>query len=113
MTFKCNFKEISKEISVSIPGKFTVYNVLATIAACYGLGIDIDEILKLIVDVKPVTVRLETVKNNFNKNIIVDYAHTPDALEKLLIMSRQITKGKIILVFGCGGDRDKSYKSPL
>lgn len=111
VTFKCNFKEISKEISVSIPGKFTVYNVLATIAACYGLGIDINEILNLIVNIKPVTGRLETVKNNLNKNIIVDYAHTPDALEKLLIMSRQITKGKIILVFGCGGDRDKSKRA--
>lgn len=52
------------------------------------------------------------VKNKLNKNIIVDYAHTPDALEKLLMMAKDITKGRIITVFGCGGERDKT-KRPL
>jgi len=108
--FKVNFKDVSEEIQVNIPGKFTVYNVLATIGACYGLGIDINEILKLISNIKHVPGRIEMVKNNSNKNIIVDYAHTPDALEKLLMMARDITEGKVITVFGCGGDRDKTKR---
>ncbi|SFD17624.1 UDP-N-acetylmuramoyl-L-alanyl-D-glutamate--2,6-diaminopimelate ligase [Clostridium uliginosum] len=110
VTFKVNFKQTSKEIKVNSPGKFTVYNVLATIGACYGLGIDIDEILKLIVKVKHVPGRVEMVENNSNKNVIVDYAHTPDSLEKLLMMAREITKGKLIIVFGCGGNRDKTKR---
>jgi len=110
LIFKVNFKGISEEIEVNIPGKFTVYNVLATIGACYGLGIDINEILKLISNIKHVPGRIEMVKNNLNKNIIVDYAHTPDALEKLLMMARDITEGKLITVFGCGGDRDKTKR---
>jgi len=110
VVFKVNLKDISKEIKVNVPGKFTVYNVLAAIGACYGLGIDINEILKLVYDINPVPGRIEMVKNNLNKNIIVDYAHTPDALEKLLMMAREITEGKIVIVFGCGGDRDKTKR---
>ncbi|BCZ47659.1 UDP-N-acetylmuramoyl-L-alanyl-D-glutamate--2,6-diaminopimelate ligase 2 [Clostridium gelidum] len=108
--FNVAFKGISKEVKVNIPGKFTVYNVLATIGACYGLGLDINEILKLVSNIKHVPGRLEMVKNNLNKNVIVDYAHTPDALEKLLMMARDITDGKLITVFGCGGDRDKTKR---
>jgi len=108
--FNVVFKGMSKEVKVNVPGKFTVYNVLATIGACYGLGMDIDEILKLVPNIKPVPGRIEMVKNNLNKNVIVDYAHTPDALEKLLMMARDITDGKLITVFGCGGDRDKTKR---
>lgn len=112
VSFNVNFKNIIRKIEVNSPGKFTVYNVLATIGACYALGIDIEEILNLIVNIKKVSGRIESVKNSLNKNIIVDYAHTPDALEKLLVMAKDITKGKIIVVFGCGGDRDRT-KRPL
>jgi len=111
--FTVNFKNISQEVKINVPGKFTVYNVLATIGACYGIGIDINEILKLVSNIKHVPGRLEMVKNNANKNIIVDYAHTPDALEKLLMMARDITEGKLIIVFGCGGDRDKSKRKVM
>ncbi|MBW6411280.1 UDP-N-acetylmuramoyl-L-alanyl-D-glutamate--2,6-diaminopimelate ligase [Clostridium weizhouense] len=112
VSFIVNFKNIIRKIKVDSPGKFTVYNVLATIGACYALGIDIEKILNLIGNLKRVSGRIESVKNNLNKNIIVDYAHTPDALEKLLVMAKDITKGKIIVVFGCGGDRDRT-KRPL
>ncbi len=106
VTFKVNFKEICREISINVPGKFTVYNILAAIAATYGLGIDIDTIIKLITNIKPVPGRLEMVQNHLNKNVLVDFAHTPDSLEKLLTVAKEITNGKIILVFGCGGNRD-------
>lgn len=110
VTFKVNFKKISEEIKVNVSGKFTVYNVLATIGACYGLGMDIREVSKLVSSIKHVPGRLEMIKNNSNKNVMVDYAHTPDALEKLLMMARETTKGKLITVFGCGGDRDKTKR---
>lgn len=113
VNFKINYKEVSKELTVNIPGKFTVYNILASIGVCLGLGIDINEILKLVSSIKRVPGRLELVKNSAKKNVIIDYAHTPDALEKLLLMARDITEGKIITVFGCGGDRDKSKRKVM
>lgn len=111
VSFEVNIEDIKKKVCINMPGKFTVYNVLSTIGACYALGIDINDILNLICRVKKVCGRLEKVENEQNKNIIVDYAHTPVALEKLLFMVKKLTKGRIILVFGCGGDRDKSKRS--
>lgn len=108
--FKVNFKDVRKEVEVTIPGKVTIYNVLAAIGACLGLGISISDIIKAMPNLKYVSGRLEMVKNNANKNIIVDYAHAPDALERLLMMVRETTEGKIISVFGCGGDRDKTKR---
>lgn len=111
--FKVNFNNISQEVKINVPGKFTVYNVLAAIGACYGIGMDINEVLKLVSNIKHVPGRLEMIANGANKNIIVDYAHTPDALEKLLMMARDITDGKLITVFGCGGDRDRSKRKVM
>jgi len=110
VSFKVNFKKTCNAINIKIPGKFTVYNVLATIAACYSLGMSIENIITLLPNINPVPGRIELIKNNLNKNIIIDYAHTPDALEKLLIMAREITCGRIITVFGCGGDRDTTKR---
>lgn len=111
--FTVNIENIIKRVKVNIPGKFTVYNVLGAIGACYGLGLDINRILNLLSNIKPVSGRLEMIKNSSNKNVIVDYAHTPDALEKLLMMARDITNGRLITVFGCGGDRDSSKRKVM
>jgi UDP-N-acetylmuramoyl-L-alanyl-D-glutamate--2,6-diaminopimelate ligase len=108
--FKVNFKGISKEVTVNIPGKVTVYNTLAAIGACLGLGMNIGNIINALPELKYVPGRLEMVKNNANKNVIVDYAHTPDALERLLMMARETTNGRLVTVFGCGGDRDKTKR---
>jgi UDP-N-acetylmuramoyl-L-alanyl-D-glutamate--2,6-diaminopimelate ligase len=111
--FTVNFNNMSKRVKVNIPGKFTVYNVLGAIGACYALGLDINRILNLLLYIKPVSGRLEMIKNSSNKNVIVDYAHSPDALEKLLMMARDITDGRLITIFGCGGDRDKSKRKVM
>lgn len=114
--FKINFKNISwrwwsiQDMKVNIPGKVTVYNTLAAIGACLSLGMDISDIISALPNLKYVPGRLEMVKNNSSKNVIVDYAHTPDALERLLLMARETTDGKLITVFGCGGDRDKTKR---
>lgn len=108
--FNVNFNDTSEKVEVNIPGKVTVYNTLAAIGACLGLGMNINDIASSLSNLKYVPGRLEMVKNNANKNIIVDYAHTPDALERLLMMARETTDGRIVTVFGCGGDRDKTKR---
>ncbi|OOM75146.1 UDP-N-acetylmuramoyl-L-alanyl-D-glutamate--2,6-diaminopimelate ligase [Clostridium sp. BL-8] len=111
--FKVNFKDVTKEVEVNIPGKVTVYNVLAAIGGCIGLGVSISDIVKAMPNIKYVSGRLEMIKNSANKSVIVDYAHTPDALERLLMMARETTQGRIISIFGCGGDRDKSKRKVM
>lgn len=111
--FKVNFKDVTKEVEVNIPGKVTVYNVLAAIGGCIGLGVSISDIVKAMPNIKYVSGRLEMIKNSANKSVIVDYAHTPDALERLLMMARETIQGRIISIFGCGGDRDKSKRKVM
>lgn len=111
--FKVNFKDVTKEVEVNIPGKVTVYNVLAAIGGCIGLGVSISDIVKAMPNIKYVSGRLEMIKNSANKSVIVDYAHTPDALERLLMMARETTEGRIISIFGCGGDRDKTKRKVM
>lgn len=100
------------EIFVPVPGKFTVYNTLAVIAACYMLNIDRELIIEGLKNTKGVAGRFETINNNKDISVIIDYAHTPDALENILNTAREFAKSKIITVFGCGGDRDKT-KRPI
>ena len=102
----------SEDIFVPVPGRFTVYNTLATIAACYVLNISKEVIIESLAKTGGVAGRFETVKNDKGINIIVDYAHTPDALENVLNTAREFAKGRIITIFGCGGDRDTT-KRPL
>ena len=97
-----------EEIFVPVPGKFTVYNTLAVIAACYMLNIVKESLGKT----KGVAGRFETITNDKGISVIVDYAHTPDALENILNTAKGFAKSNIITVFGCGGDRDTT-KRPL
>ncbi|HCC07985.1 MAG TPA: UDP-N-acetylmuramoyl-L-alanyl-D-glutamate--2,6-diaminopimelate ligase [Clostridiales bacterium] len=101
-----------KRIKLKTPGKFSVYNALGAIAACYKLGIDIDKIAEGIELSEGVPGRFQTFISNNGFSVIVDYAHTPDGLENVLKTIRQFAKAKVITVFGCGGDRDKT-KRPI
>ncbi len=96
---------------ILIPGKFTVYNALTAIVTSFILGIDINNIKEALATLS-VEGRMEPVENKKGLNIFIDYAHTPDALESVLKCLNTTTKGKVITVFGCGGDRDKS-KRPI
>ena len=100
------------EVFVPVPGKFTVYNTLAVIAACYMLEIPKEIYMNGLNSTEGVAGRFETVQNDKGINAIVDYAHTPDALENVLNTAKEFAKGRIINVFGCGGDRDTT-KRPL
>lgn len=103
-----------KQFSVSLhtPGRFSVYNALAAIGACLTLGISMDIILNGISSNMGITGRFQTIRSKKGMQAVVDYAHTPDGLENVLKTAQEFTKGKMIVVFGCGGDRDKT-KRPI
>ena len=94
-----------------IPGKFTVYNALCAICCAKCLQIPVEIIKNALKKMKNVPGRMQRVPSK-KFNIIVDYAHSPDSLENVLKFVRQFTRGLLILVFGCGGDRDK-LKRPI
>ncbi len=94
-----------------IPGKFNVYNALAAIATCYSLSIPIEIIQKGIRNAKTVKGRCQSIKTNKGFSIIIDYAHTPDGLKNIITTVNEFNKGRTIVLFGCGGDRDKTKRS--
>lgn len=110
--FDVNIKGIDEHFILNIPGKFSVYNALCVIAASIALEIPIEIIKNGISKIKGVKGRIQTIPNNKGFNVIVDYAHTPDGLDNIVKAVREFTKGKIITVFGCGGDRDRK-KRPI
>jgi len=93
-------------------GEFNQYNLLAAMSCLAILGYSQKEFVNILPNIRPIPGRLERVYANDLPCCIIDYAHKPDALEKALVAVRQMTKGQVFCVFGCGGDRDKS-KRPL
>ena len=100
-------------VELPIPGLFSVYNALASIAVAILLGFNIDNIalsLKSYVGVKG---RAEVIPTGHEYTVLVDYAHTPDALENIITTVQGFVNGKIVTVFGCGGDRDKTKRPQM
>lgn len=97
----------SLTIRSALLGEANAYNIMASVATAVAMEIDSTSITEGIAALTKVPGRMEKLANPYNMNIIIDYAHKPDALEKALLSLRSITNGKIITVFGCGGDRDK------
>ncbi|MDY3538036.1 UDP-N-acetylmuramoyl-L-alanyl-D-glutamate--2,6-diaminopimelate ligase [Riemerella anatipestifer] len=104
-----------KEVWTSLTGKFNVYNLLLVFGIARELGFDEVEILTAISQLKRVNGRFETIKSEGGIFFVVDYAHTPDALENILDSINEIrTKNeRLISVFGCGGDRDQSKRPEM
>jgi len=94
-------------------GRFNVDNLLAAAAAGLALGLSEEDVVLAIASVARVPGRLEPVEAGQPYPILVDYAHTPDALERLLLAVKELTDKKIILVFGAGGDRDRGKRFPM
>ena len=99
-------------IGLKLKGRFNVENALAALASCRLLGIDDDAIARGLEAVDGVPGRFEAVDEGQPFTVLVDYAHTPDSLENVLTTAREITSGRLICVFGCGGDRDRE-KRPI
>ncbi|OYX53317.1 UDP-N-acetylmuramoyl-L-alanyl-D-glutamate--2,6-diaminopimelate ligase [Candidatus Saccharibacteria bacterium 32-50-13] len=100
------------DLATALPGKFNVYNMTAAAATAYILGIKRSDIVEGVANLEGVPGRFERVIEGKDYDVIVDYAHTPDALEKLLEAAKSTTKNRVILVFGACGDRDKT-KRPI
>ena len=111
--FSLRYRGKQWEISTLLVGKFNVYNALAAIAACLSLGMEPEAIQKAAKQaLRGVEGRVEMIPLPGNRTGIVDYAHSPDSLEKILEVLRGAGSQRIITVFGCGGDRDRG-KRPL
>ncbi len=102
----------AKKLKLRLTGMFNIYNFLAAFAAALQEGIDPELIADTLTQVEGVPGRFEQVHQGQPYAVVIDYAHTPDGLENILQAVRQITTGRLLVVFGCGGDRDKS-KRPL
>ncbi len=100
-------------VSAPIPGNFSVYNMLAAASCALALGMPFQKTLDALKQVKGVKGRIEVVPTGRDFTVIIDYAHTPDALEKILESIRGFAKGRIVALFGCGGDRDKTKRPKM
>ena len=109
--FKVKITDRNERIKVDIPGRFTVYNALAAIGICKKIGISSDIIKEALEKIK-VPGRSEMIENKLNIPIMIDYAHSPESLQNILQAVSSYTRGRVISVFGCGGDRD-SRKRPI
>lgn len=100
------------DLATALPGEFNIYNMAAATATAYLLGVKINDIIEGVANLEAVPGRFERVETGKDFDVIVDYAHTPDGLEKFLTACKAIAKNRIILVFGACGDRDKA-KRPI
>ena len=99
-----------QRIHLPIPGGFTIYNALAALSCGLVLGLDLREMAEALRCAEGVKGRIEVVPVPTAYTVLIDYAHTPNALENILVTAREFTAGKLICLFGCGGDRDRSKR---
>ncbi|MDH5560887.1 MAG: UDP-N-acetylmuramoyl-L-alanyl-D-glutamate--2,6-diaminopimelate ligase [Deltaproteobacteria bacterium] len=100
------------KIQLPMPGIFNVYNAMAAFAAAFTLGVNIETIVQGLENARSIEGRFERLETPGNFQVFVDYAHTPDSLTQILQEVRKVTEKRVISVFGCGGDRDRT-KRPL
>lgn len=102
-----------KKIQLKLLGRFNISNALAAIASCGSLGVGLDTIAEALSGMSSVSGRLEEIASGKGFQVFVDYAHTDDALENVLKTLREITRNRLIVVFGCGGNRDKTKRPAM
>lgn len=99
-------------VFLPIPGGFTIYNALGVVACALNLGAELPDVIAALRTARGVKGRIEVVPVPAAYTVIIDYAHTPDALENILTTVRDLTDHRVICLFGCGGDRDRT-KRPM
>ncbi len=104
--YNINYKGLVHQVQTSLLGRFNVENVTAVIGVLLALKWDMQEILSAVSTLQPAPGRMQMFNATSGARIVVDYAHTPDALEKTLKSLRELTDNKLVCVFGCGGNRD-------
>ena len=110
--FKVKLTNVNERVKTGIPGRFSVYNSLASICVAKKFGVDSEIIKQALLEVR-VPGRSEMVDNKLELPIMIDYAHTPESLQNILQAVKTYTPGKVISVFGCGGDRDSSKRPQM
>lgn len=110
--FDLVWPEGRKSVTIKLPGHYNISNALAALTMIYATGLDIAKAAEIIGSFKGVPGRMEKVSGNAKFDIFVDYAHTDDALKNGLSMLKKVVKGRLFVVFGCGGKRDRA-KRPL
>ncbi len=104
--------ENTMPLSMSTGGRFTVYNAMSAAVAALNFGVQEETVQNALCGSDGIKGRAEVVKNPFDFTVIIDYAHTPDGIENILNTFSELKKGRLIILFGCGGDRDKT-KRPI
>jgi len=101
------------QVELRLIGKFNVYNALGAVAVALLEGVSLENVRKSLEDMQPVEGRMETVDEAQDFLVLVDYAHTPDGLENALAAVKDVAEGRIVTVFGCGGDRDRGKRPKM
>ncbi len=110
-TFKITHDGETREVVLPIPGTYNIYNYLNAYILCDKLNLDMDAVVNETLNLKAPAGRYQFITND-KVSAIIDYAHTPDAVEKIIDSAREFCKGRIFTLIGCGGDRDKE-KRPI
>lgn len=111
--FDLSYGSDRQRISLPIPGGFSVYNAMTAAGICLAAGLSLEEIANGLKGAKGVKGRIEVVETGTDYTVIIDYAHTPDGLLNILNAIRGFAKGRIVTLFGCGGDRDKTKRPQM
>ena len=109
-SFVARTPEGELELDTRLPGRFNVANVLGALAAVHGMGVPLATIAAALPGVAPVPGRFQALDAGQPFSVLVDYAHTPDSLENVLRAARPLARRRVIVVFGCGGDRDRGKR---
>lgn len=110
--FRMTSDGITSKVTFAIPGLYSVENALTAISICTVLGISMQTVISALAEVKGVRGRCEIIYSNDRYMVVCDYAHTPDGIENILQSLKAVAKGRVVALFGCGGDRDRT-KRPL
>ena len=113
VAFKVSYENKEYDVELGIPGMFSVYNALTAFGCLVSAGIHMDDAVEGLKSARGVKGRIEVVETNRDFSVIIDYAHTPDGLYNVIRTIRGFCKGRIITVFGCGGDRDAGKRPKM
>lgn len=113
VAFKVSYENKEYDVELGIPGMFSVYNALTALGCLVSAGIHMDDAVEGLKSARGVKGRIEVVETNRDFSVIIDYAHTPDGLYNVIRTIRGFCRGRIITVFGCGGDRDAGKRPKM
>lgn len=113
VNFVVSAEEGIARVHLGIPGQFSVMNALAALGACRALGVPLAQAAKAMRTAQGVKGRVEVVPTDTDYTVLIDYAHSPDGVENVLRAVRGFTAGRVIALFGCGGDRDRSKRPKM